>query len=48
MADAVWFDWDQANTEHIAIHHVTPKEVEQVFVNDEMDIDYDVVGGEER
>jgi hypothetical protein len=48
MADALRFDWDQANTEHIASHHVTPEEVEQVFANDEMDIDYDVTGGEER
>jgi len=35
MADAVGFDWDQANTGHVA-------------TNDEMGIDYDVVGGEER
>jgi uncharacterized DUF497 family protein len=27
---------------------VTPEEVEQVFANDEMDIEYDVIGGEER
>ena len=48
MADALGFDWDQANTEHIASHQVTPEEVEQVFANDEMAIDYDVIGGEER
>jgi len=48
MADAVGFDWDQANTEHIASHRVTTEEVEQVFANDEMDIGYDVIGGEER
>ena len=48
MADAVGFDWDPANTEHIGSHHVTPVEVEQVFANDEFGIDYDVVGGEER
>ncbi|MGA2739189.1 MAG: hypothetical protein ABSG65_17265 [Bryobacteraceae bacterium] len=46
--DTVEFDWDQVNTGHIARHGVTPDEVEQVFVGDEMDIDYDVVGGEER
>ena len=40
--------WDQANTAHIASYQVTPEEVEQVFANDEMDIDYDVIGGEER
>ena len=27
---------------------MTPEEVEQVFANDEMDIEYDVIGGEER
>jgi uncharacterized protein len=48
MADAVGFDWDQTNTEHIASHCVTPGEVEQVFANDEMGIDYDVIGGVER
>ena len=26
---------------------MTPEEVEQVFANDEMDIEYDVIGGEE-
>jgi hypothetical protein len=27
------FDWDVANREHIARHHVTPDEVEQVIMN---------------
>lgn len=27
------FDWDDANTEHIARHGVTPEEVEQAFAN---------------
>ena len=48
MGEELGFDWDRANTEHIASHDVSPDEVEQVFVNDEMDIDYDVIGGEER
>ena len=48
MADALRFDWDRANTEHIVSHHVTPEEVEEVFANDEIGIDYDVTGGEER
>jgi uncharacterized DUF497 family protein len=48
MAEALGFDWDPANTGHIASHHVTPEEVEQVFDNDETAIEYDVVGGEER
>jgi uncharacterized DUF497 family protein len=28
------FDWDDANTEHIARHGVAPEEVEQAFGND--------------
>jgi uncharacterized protein len=27
------FDWDAANREHIALHHVTPDEAEQVIMN---------------
>jgi hypothetical protein len=27
------FDWDVANREHIALHHVTPDEAEQVIMN---------------
>jgi uncharacterized DUF497 family protein len=37
-----------SDTQHIFSHHVTPEEVAQVFANDELDIEYDVVGGEER
>ena len=48
MAYDLGFDWDQANTDHIASHGVSPEEVEQVFGHDEVDIDYDVIGGEER
>jgi len=48
LADAVGFDWDQASAGRIAIHGVATEDVEQVFANDEMDIDYDVIGGEER
>ena len=28
------FDWDDANIGHIALHDVTPEEVEQAFAND--------------
>ncbi len=48
MASELEFDWDPANTGHIASHLVTPEEVEEVFANDEVDIDYDVIGGEQR
>ena len=33
MARAAKFDWDEANTGHIARHGVTPEEVEQAFAN---------------
>ena len=48
MASDLVFDWDEANTAHIASHDVTPAEVEQVFANDPMDLEAQVVDGEER
>lgn len=33
MARAAKFDWDGANTGHMARHGVTPEEVEQAFPN---------------
>ena len=45
--EALEFDWNRANIKHIASHRVAPSEVEQVFANDEMDVDYGVVQGEE-
>ena len=48
MAIEFKFDWDRFNIEHIASHSVVPEEVEQVFSNDEMGLDYDVVRGEDR
>ena len=29
------FDWDEANTEHIARHRITPDEAEQVIMRDD-------------
>ncbi len=46
--DDVRFDWDQANAEHIARHSVKPEEAEQAIRNDPLDMNYEVVGGEER
>jgi uncharacterized DUF497 family protein len=34
VPQATRFDWDDANTAHIARHGVTPAEVEQAFAND--------------
>jgi uncharacterized DUF497 family protein len=36
MPRAATFDWDGANTAHIARHGVTPAEVEQAFANDSL------------
>jgi uncharacterized DUF497 family protein len=34
MPRALKFDWDEANSGHIARHGVSPSEVEQVLAND--------------
>jgi uncharacterized DUF497 family protein len=48
VADELGFDWDDANIEHIARHGVTPGEAEQVMLNIPIEIDYQVIDGEER
>jgi uncharacterized protein len=48
VADELGFDWDDANTEHIARHEVTPEEAEQVILNGPVEIDYQFIDGEER
>ena len=48
MRDDLSVDWDDANTGHIARHGITPHEVEQLFLNDTVDLDFDVVDGEDR
>ena len=42
------FQWDEANSGHIARHGVTPKEAEQVILNNPLDIGMDTMEGEER
>ena len=42
------FDWDEDNIRHIAEHDVTPEECEQVIANDPVDVEEQVVDGEER
>ena len=43
------FDWDEANTVHIARHNVTPQEVEQAFANNPLVVlATQKRGGEER
>ena len=48
MANDFEFDWDSKNTKHLAAHKVTPAEFEQVMRNDPLDLDSDVIDGEER
>jgi uncharacterized protein len=49
MPGAVKFDWDDANTSHIARHGVTPREVEEAFANHPLAVlAAQKRGGEER
>ena len=42
------FDWDDANTGHVAGHNVLPEEAEQVILTDPVDLGVEIVEGEER
>jgi uncharacterized DUF497 family protein len=42
------FEWDDANRDHIARHQVSPEEAEQVIDNDPLDLESEVVDGEQR
>ena len=46
--DRVEFDWDHANVGHIADHDVTPEEAEEAILGDPLDIEFNVVEGEDR
>ena len=46
--DHIEFDWDLGNIEHIGRHGVRPKEVEETFDNEPVDIEYAEIGGEPR
>ena len=48
MEQDIEFDWDPANSRHVARHKVRPEEAEQVIMNDPVDIGIEVVAGEER
>jgi hypothetical protein len=48
---ALFFDWDETNKNHIARHGVTPNEAEEVFLGDPLDMELQIAGeseGEER
>ncbi len=42
------FDWDSANSDHIARHRVTPEEAEQVVLNEPLDLELTLRNGEQR
>jgi uncharacterized DUF497 family protein len=48
VAESIEFDWDEENTSHLAAHKVKPAEFEQVIENDPIDLNCDVIDGEER
>jgi uncharacterized DUF497 family protein len=48
IVGGIEFDWDVENTKHLAAHRVTPAEFEQVLNNDPLDLDYQVIDGEDR
>lgn len=42
------FLWDDGNVEHIARHGVRPEEAEEALGNDPLDIEEQIVDGEQR
>ncbi len=48
MASGIEFDWDDENKTHLHAHKVAPAEFEQVLNNDPIDLDFDLIGDEER
>lgn len=44
----IGFDWDEANLGHIALHAVSPEEVEEVLIGFAFEVDTYTVDGEER
>lgn len=48
MAADIEFDWDYQNTKHLAAHRVLPTEFEELLRNNPLDVDYEMIDGEER
>lgn len=48
MESELSFDWDRANIGHVGRHGVTPLEVGELFANEAVDINYQVIDGEPR
>ena len=48
MARGIEFDWDDENKKHLGAHNVAPAEFEQVLNNVPINLDFDLIGDEER
>jgi hypothetical protein len=48
VKEGIEFEWDAANTAHIARHGITPREAEQAMVNDPVEVRSAVRGAEFR
>ena len=48
MPGDIEFDWDECNIRHLARHKITPREFEELLLNDPLDLEYQTEGGEER
>jgi uncharacterized DUF497 family protein len=42
------FERDAGNIAHLRLHRVSPPEIEEVFQNEPLDLEYDIEAGEER
>ena len=48
VAGEIEFEWDDENTAHLAAHRVTPAEFEELMGNDPVDVNFEVIGDEDR
>jgi uncharacterized protein len=48
MSAQIVFEWDGNNIAHLGLHRVSPQEIEEMFGNEPLDLEYDVEAGEER
>ncbi len=48
MGNGIEFDWDAENRKHLAAHRVVTAEFEHVLNNDPLELDFDLIGDEER
>jgi uncharacterized DUF497 family protein len=48
VADGIEFERDDENRKHLAAHKVTDVEFEQLLLNEPLDLEFDLIDGEER